>query len=112
MQPYSFIARYDDPKGLFQVLEKDKNRYFIDLISQPIRVYREINKQKLIEVPTFDCMVISCQDECMNVVDRNRNIHFILNVDRFIEIDFIKKSLEAKESGQVWLIQMVNEPGL
>ena len=77
LQPYSFIARHDDPKGLFQVLEKGKNRYFIDLISQPIRVYREINKQKLIEVPTFDCMVISCQDGCMNVVDRNRKIHFI-----------------------------------
>jgi hypothetical protein len=45
LQPFAFIARYTDPKGLFQVLHKDATRYFLSLTSQPIRVYREIDEQ-------------------------------------------------------------------
>jgi hypothetical protein len=87
LQPYAFIARQDDPKGLFQVLKKGKSRYFLSLTSQPIRVYREINKQKLIEVQTFDYRVESYHDGSMCVVDRDGKIQFINKFDRFIEID-------------------------
>jgi hypothetical protein len=45
LQPFAFIARHADPKGLFQVLQKDETRYFLSLTSQPIRVYREIDEQ-------------------------------------------------------------------
>jgi hypothetical protein len=45
LQPFAFIARHTDPKGLFQILQEDATRYFLSLTSQPIRVYREIDDQ-------------------------------------------------------------------
>jgi hypothetical protein len=45
LQPYAFIARNADPKGIFQVLQKNGSRYFLSLTTKPIRVYKEINEQ-------------------------------------------------------------------
>jgi hypothetical protein len=44
LQPYAFIARHSDPKGLFQVLKKGATRYFLSLTTQPMRVFRENNE--------------------------------------------------------------------
>jgi hypothetical protein len=41
LQPFAFIARHNQPKGLFQVLKKGKTRYFMSLTSQLIKVFRE-----------------------------------------------------------------------
>ena len=45
LEPYAFIARHSDPKGLFQVLQEDTTRYFLTLTTQPIRVFKEINEE-------------------------------------------------------------------
>ena len=45
LQPFAFIARHTDPKGLFQILLDDKTLYYLSLTTQPIRVYREIDEQ-------------------------------------------------------------------
>jgi hypothetical protein len=87
LQPYAFIARHTDPKGLFQVFKKGKAKYFMSLTSQPIKVYREINKQTLIEVQSFEYRVESCHDGSMCVIDSHGKIQFIKKIDKFIEID-------------------------
>jgi hypothetical protein len=59
-QPYAFICRHSYPKGLFQIFQDGAARYFLSITSQPIRVYREINENKLIELTYFDYIVRSC----------------------------------------------------
>jgi hypothetical protein len=82
LQPFAFIARHTDPKGLFQVLQKGATSYFMSLTTQPIRVYREVNEHKLIELPYFEFVVRSCQNGYLSLVDKINKI----KVDKFIEI--------------------------
>jgi hypothetical protein len=58
LQSWAFIARHADPKGLFQVLRGEGKRYFMSLTSQPFRFYEEIKEEFLIELPSFEYMVL------------------------------------------------------
>jgi hypothetical protein len=87
LQPFAFIARHAEPKGLFQVYQDDATNYYISLTSQPIRVYKENDKLELFEIPSFDYRVESCQEGSMNVFDRDGMMEHIKNIDKFIEID-------------------------
>jgi hypothetical protein len=48
----------------------------------------------------------------MCVVDRDGLRHFIKDIDKFIEIHINQKILEAKDSSQVCIIQMIRKAGL
>jgi hypothetical protein len=87
LQPFAFIARHSEPKGLFQVYQKDVINYYLSLKAQPIRVFRENDKSELIEIPYFDYRVESCQNGSMNVFDREGMMEHIKKIDKFIEID-------------------------
>ena len=65
----------------------------------------------MIELPTFEFMVMHCKDGVMIVYNKYGTKKIFNKLDKLIEIDLIQKCLEAKKRGGICLIKMAIEPG-